>query len=102
MATYSSNTTIKIGTTVSQRNFLGSTFSYTVPANSYLSVSNMAFTGGYTIVIDYPSPHSLTETYSTDQQFIPFRNFPAGTIISSSNGGVGEASFVGTLFQNTP
>ena len=101
MATYSSNTTIKIGSTISQKNSNGTPFTYTVPSDSYLSVSNVSIIS-YTVTIDFPSPHVTSESYTTTTTFTPARHFPAGTVISCSNGGIGLGEFSGMLFTNTP
>lgn len=103
MATYSSNTTIKIGSTISQwtGGLTPSGFSYTVPSGSYLSLSNISVSG-QSVTIDFPAPHATNETYSTTTAFTPARHLPAGTVISASAAVLASAEFSGMLFTNTP
>lgn len=129
MATYSSNTTIKIGQTVSfYRNFASSGVifeSYTVPSGSYLKVvrSSFSFSGGGNayIRITYPGGHPFENLqipdsfeYSTDSTPPGTLGpnpldllLPSGTLIelaADANAPLRFASyrFVGQLYSNTP
>jgi hypothetical protein len=128
IATYSNNTTIKIGDTVTfNRTISGSNFSesYTVPANSYLVVYRAAFNVGFgagaNITYQYPghSPIQLTGGIPNDFEYQtssypspivaanPFaKTFPAGTVfvfsITAAGGFSASYSFAAQLFQNTP
>ena len=126
MATYSNNTTIKIGTTVSyyQNVFGGASASqsYTVPANSYLKVIRVACgetNGSASISVTFPGqPAELFNVPSTFE-YVPDSTppgqvgnnpydilFPSGTVISmnASSSAIGNAfyKFLGQLYQNTP
>lgn len=105
MATYSSNTTIKVGSNINQRGFNGSDFSYTVPANSYLVLSQyyIGSAGAGSLTINYPSP-SGSESYSSSGTFglTPHRSFGSGTVFSSTTGAFGEVEISGYLMVNTP
>jgi hypothetical protein len=130
MATYSNNTTIKIGSTVTfYRNVFATNVSdsYTVPANCYLVVHFAAFGGssGGSATITYQYPGLPVQTlsggiptdfeYSTDTSppgvvaANPFaKTFPAGTVFSLQANAAGAPffqasySFAAQLFQNTP
>ena len=130
MATYSNNTTIKIGSTVT---FYRSVFatnvsdSYTVPANCYLVVHFATFSGtsGGSANITYQYPGLPAQTlsggipadfeYSTDGSppgvigANPLaKTFPAGTVFSLQANAAGAPfffatySFAAQVFQNTP
>jgi hypothetical protein len=107
MATYSNNTTIKIGSqgTISQSVPAGTnTIVYTVPANSYFLIS------GYTV----PSTSSCSITVNNILNISisgdPDATFPGGIIVSAGstiycfNGLIVPGTFriFGQLFTNTP
>lgn len=115
MATYSSNTTIKVGSSIAQVASNGGSFSYTVPSGSYAMLTSLYMAGGFSgtgqIQITAPNSHSIynnTETSGNTQ----FENYssaplylPSGTVISGITTGAvlgGTASMNAILFQNTP
>lgn len=113
MATYSSNTTIKIGSSVSQNSF---NFSYTVPANCYLElvyteVGGYIFVGSASYTITLPSGGIwYSSTNANEQKSYPVDGpgnpkLPSGTVITASTSGSlfgNPARLEGILFQNTP
>jgi hypothetical protein len=131
MATYSNNTTIKIGSTVSiYQNITGVNSvseSYTVPANSYLVVYFSAFGGGgfggnANITYTYPGFPAVQLTGGIPGSFEyvsdssppgtvganPLaKTFPAGTVfnfVANAENPLFTANYqlIGQLFQNTP
>ena len=125
MATYSNNTTIKVGDTITYRRTTlpSQVFSetYTVPAGSYLIVHRSEFAAGFggTASVTYQLTGQLERSLEVSETFQyasspsvinginpHTRMFPAGTIIRmNANGGpVGGASysFAAQLFSNTP
>lgn len=105
MATYSNNTTIKIGSNITYNITSIGSFSFTVPANSAAQISSFeVVTGGSTqLSITYPS--GLVELYntSTSTSYTPFKQFPAGTIFSGSVASFFErVRLSGMILTNTP
>lgn len=105
MATYSSNTTIKVDSNATQlvgQNSSNTVLSYTVPANSYLhfSLFPLGDTGGGSITVGGVA-------ITTPALASPMIGMTAGpgTVISGSGGSTGQnrrLMMVGTLFSNTP
>jgi hypothetical protein len=125
MATYSNNTTIKVGDTISYRRVAlpSQVFSetYTVPAGSYLIVHRAENVTGFgsTSSLTYQIPGQIERGLQSSEYFQYVTNpsvitetnphtrmLPAGTIIRmNANGGpLGGASydFAGQIFINTP
>lgn len=104
MATYSSNTTTKVGININQRGNSGTDFSYTVPTGSYLVLSQYYINGGSgSLVINYPTT-LVSESLSIDGNYglTPNRTFGPGTVLSSSTGGASTVEINGYLVTNTP
>ncbi len=105
MATYSSNTTIKVAGNATQlvgQNSSNAILSYTVPADSYLEFSLLPIgdTGGGVITIG-----GITVTTPALTSPITGMSAGPGTVISGNGGTTGSnrrLMMVGTLFSNTP
>lgn len=111
MATYSNNTTIKIGDVVSFYNGTVSgkvTNSYTVPANSYLLV-HVAKINAYLSFVVFIRAQRPSEPGTFNLHDLDLGDgyrLPSGTIITMEANGFGgfgtNYNFIGQLFSNTP
>lgn len=107
MATYSSNTTIKIGSSITQS---GQNWTYTVPANCYVMLVGFevstGFYGTQSLTIDLPG--GITVISENTTQSVAFteapKYLPQGTVFTAVGAGIlgGTAIISGILFTNTP
>lgn len=110
MATYSNNTTIKIGSTIA---YASSSWSYTVPSGSCFVLTFLraqtGISGNCTVQIILPTVGSiLSFDGSSSPNSYTYNNgnfeLPAGTVISAtpSGGAPGTGRMCGFLKTNTP
>lgn len=111
MATYSNNTTIKIGSMVTFYNGTVSgtvSNSYTVPSGSYILIhtAKVNFSGGGTAYIRAQRPSEPATFNLHDVDVGDGYRLPSGTIITMQATGFGgfggNYNLVGQLFSNTP
>lgn len=106
MATYSNNTTMKVGSNISLSAVSGSSASATVPTGSYAKISHIysaIFTSNATVTITFPNGIVKTYNGNHDVQFIPCLELSAGTTITCTTVGSKDAArAAGFLITNTP